>query len=388
MLRGEPKKTRLDRRHHALDAIVLTAMRQSVAKVLIERNDLYQAARLSGNADTPRQFFGSTTGHTHFDLWLRQMERLADLTRNLVEQDRVPVIYPIRLRPQIGRMHDDTGRPLIKKQLGDSFSAQEIKRITDRHVYETLFRELDGKKNAPENPNRTAVDEHGNLLERDDLVTLFDGRCAMIRIGTSGFNLGTIHHARVYAWCKKDKIRFGMIRVFGGEFGRIGFRKPGVDLFQAELPTWSESWRLADRRVLEAIASGEAQYIGWLTDGDELDFGPITQMPGNNSSSFFDHYPETRWTVVGFESSTILNLRPLYLASEGLPKDAAPVVRTVVKDKSWRPVINDVCSVSTLRIIRRTAIGRPRWNPTTSPTPLPTSWAPLKKAKAVLHLGE
>jgi hypothetical protein len=36
-------------------------------------------------------------------------------------------------------------------------------------------------------------------------------------------------------------IQFGMMRVFDGEFGRIGFRKQHVDSFRTELPSWSES---------------------------------------------------------------------------------------------------------------------------------------------------
>jgi len=385
MLRGEPKKTRLDRRHHALDAIVLTSMRQSVARVLVERDDLYQASRLGEGRDTSKEHYGSSFADQQlFHQWLSQMEILADLTKNIIEEDRVPVIYPMRLRPQIGRMHDDTGRALIKKHLADSFSAKEIQRITDRHVYEILFAELQGKKEIPPNPNRTVEDEHGTLIQGDDLVTLFDGGGGMLRIGTSGFNLGTIHHVRVYAWRnKKGVIDFGMIGVYGGEFGRIGFRKPGVDLFMAELPSWSESYRLTDPKVLKAIANGTACYVGWLTKGDELDLRNIEKMPGGDSSSFFDHYPETRWRIAGFDvQGKKLKLRPLYLADEGLDDNTDAVVHTVIKGNGWRPLINDVCSIPTLRIIRRTAIGRPRW---TSKT-LPTSWSPV--GEAILHLGE
>jgi CRISPR-associated endonuclease Csn1 len=352
-------------------------MRQSVAKVLVERDDLHKAAQLDGGTDTSREFFGSSfADQTLFNRWLSNMEILGDLTKKVIEEDRVPVIYPIRLRPQIGRMHDDTGQPLIKKRLSDTFSAKEIQRITDRHVYEMLLAEIQEGKAIPSDPNRTVKDEHRTPIHGDDLVTLFNGNGGMLRVGTSGFNLGTLHHARVYAWRKKDKIHFGMIRVYGGEFGRIGFRKPHVDLFRAELPSWSESWRLADHRVLEAIANGTAHYVGWLTDGDELDFGAITQMPGGNSSSFFDHYPETRWRVAGFMTNKLIRLKPLYLASEGLANDAAVEARKVMQKQGWLPVINDVCSVFTLRVIRRTAIGRPRWRSNT----LPTSWSPLGEA--------
>jgi CRISPR-associated endonuclease Csn1 len=382
MLRGEPKKTHLDHRHHALDAIVLTSMRQSTAKVLVERDDLHQASRLGGGHDTSQEHYGSSFADQQlFRRWLSNMEILSDLTKNLIETDQVPVTYPIRLRPQIGRMHDDTGRPLVKKRLGDTFSAKEIQRITDRHVYEMLFAELKGKKDLAPNPTRAVEDEQGVLVQGDDLVTLFDGGGGMIRVGTSGFNLGTIHHVRVYAWRKKGAIHFGMIGVYGGEFGRIGFRKPHVDLFRAELPPWSESWRLADQKVLEAIASGEAQYIGWLTHGDELDFGPITQMPGGDSSSFFEHYPETRWRLAGFDlQGKKLKLRPLYLAEKGLFEGSEDVVMRVLRGNGWRPLINVICSVTTLHVIRRTALGRPRWHSDV----LPTSWNPHKEAIRLL----
>ncbi|WP_298337559.1 type II CRISPR RNA-guided endonuclease Cas9 [Ferrimicrobium sp.] len=386
MLRGESKKTRLDRRHHALDAIVLTSMRQSVAKVLVERDDLYKASRLGELSDNSREFYGeSFADQTLFRQWLGTMEILSDLTKTLIDEDGLPVIYPLRLRPQIGRMHDDTGRSLLTKQLGDTFSSQEIQRITDRRVYQALFMELDDERAIPEDPNRFAVDEHGVSLGGSDKITLFDGGGGMLRIGTSGFNLGTIHHARVYAWRdRKGNISYGMIRVFGGEFGRIGFRKKGVNLFRAELPSWSESWRLADNRVLAAIASEGAQYIGWLTDGDELDFGSIATMPGKESHEFFTHYPETRWRIAGYDSATNLTLRPLYLAAEGLLGKPDPIIHKVIKGKGWRPVVNDVCAVATLQVIRRTTLGRPRWHSDT----LPTSWSPSKEAIRLLDDGK
>lgn len=385
MLRGESKKTRLDRRHHALDAVVLTSMRQSVARVLVERDDLYQTSRLGKDPDTSREYYGSNfSDQDLFRRWLSNINTLSNLTNKVIEADRVPVIFPIRLRPQIGRVHDDKGRPLLTKQLGDTFSAREIQRVTDRNVYEMLFAELKGGKAVPSDPNRIVVDEQGISLLSNSLVTLFDGGGGMLRVGTSGFNLGTIHHARVYAWLKKDKICYGMIRVFGGEFGRIGFRKPHVNLFQAELPTWSESWRLADHNVLKAIATGDAQYIGWLTDGDELDFGPIEGMPGKESREFFNHYPETRWRIVGYDSATNLTLRPLYLSAEGLTDNSNEIIHRVVKSKGWRPVVSDVCSVSTLKIIRRTALGQPRWHSEV----LPTSWSPHEKTISLLDDGK
>ena len=386
MLRGDAKKTRLDRRHHALDAIALTSLRPSVAKVLVERDDLYQSAATTGDVDRSREHYGmSYAEQTIFRQWLAIVESLGSQTKEMIDADQVPVINPIRLRPQIGRVHKDTGEPLIRKPLGSSFTDEEIRRITDRHVYEMLHTELMAEKGHKEilaNSDRKVTDESGTLLCGNDLVTLFDGNGGMVRIGNSGFDLGGVHHARIYAWEHKGTIRYGMIRVFGGELGRIGFGKRGVDLFRAELPTWSESWRLADSNVTSAINSGKAECIGWITKGDELDFGPIAELPGNDSHAFFDYYPETRWKIAGILTPTKMGLRPLYLSEEGLTGDPALVVRTVIEGVGWRPVINDVFSVPTLRVIRRTALGRPRWKSAT----LPASWSPATEAK--LRFGE
>jgi hypothetical protein len=62
-------------------------------------------------------------------------------------------------------------------------------------------------------------------------------------------------------------------------------------------------------------------------------------------------------------------------------------VKTIIQE-GWRPTINTLFSCPDLVIIRRTALGRPRWNSTEGNSKagnLPISWKPWQRAAEMLE---
>lgn len=380
-LRGETRKVRLDRRHHAIDAVMLTSLTSSVARVLVERDDMRQANKISSDSGyLPDQHFGREPGTQFlFKSWLKRSPQLATLVKQDIDGDRIAVMNPLRLRPEIGAMHEDTVRALVSKPLGAMFSSDEIRRVVDGRIYISLFDELDGRQALEVNADRSIVNEAKKIITSDDSIDLFPLSAAMLAVQSGSVELGSIHHVRIYAWYgRKNKITFGMIRVFGGEFGRIGFRKKGVDILSNALPKWSESWRLAEGRVVDNIEAGHAKQIGWLAAGDELDFVQAKKVPGSGDIRAFGlDYAECRWRIDGFPMKSQLRLRPLYLASEGLEESDGECVKKFVDGRGWWPAIDVVMNAEDLVVVRRTATGRPRWNSIA----LPVSWKPLEEAE-------
>jgi len=189
---------------------------------------------------------------------------------------------------------------------------------------------------------------------------------------------GSVHHSRIYAWRdKKGDIRYGQVRVFAGEFPLIGINN-SHDLFTVSLPWHSQSMLLATPSLLERIRSGEAQEIGWVTTDDELEFDP-TQVVGKGL--FFDAasaLADGRWIISGLVGDAKMSLVPAQLALEGMPETAHPAVRQILNDNRARLAVNEVFNLPELHVIRRTALGRPRW---ATNGHLPSSWRPSQRAE-------
>ena len=170
-----------------------------------------------------------------------------------------------------------------------------------------------------------------------------------------------------------------MIRVFQTDL----LRACHDDLFTVPLPPQSISMRYGEPRVVQALQSGNAQYLGSLVVGDEIemDFSSL-DVDGQIGEylQFFSQFSGgnlawKHWVVDGFFNQTQLRIRPRYLAAEGLAKafsdDVVPDgVQKIVTKQGWLPPVN-TASKTAVRIVRRNTFGEPRLS---SAHHMPCSW--------------
>ena len=165
----------------------------------------------------------------------------------------------------------------------------------------------------------------------------------------------SIHHARFYRVKSGKKDSFYMVRVFVPDLTAAR----GNDLFSLELPSHSLSMRGAPFKLRKALEDGDAAFIGWVTVGDEL-------LLEQGRSLLKDLKPDeedlvvTRWRVGGFEGPGLINLRPVYLAKEGLENVEMQVDVPLLDSKGWRLAVNKMLSSGHVQVIRRDAHGRIR----------------------------
>jgi CRISPR-associated endonuclease Csn1 len=386
-------KSRLDRRHHAVDAAILTTITPRVAQKLMEFRDYAHYVETVKGAytrdDYPKAYevvLNSEQLRSMWANWKKRASSISALLGQALEKNDIAVINPLRLRPKIGAVHKDTIKSVLRKPLGSSFTKAEINRIIDRKIYNTLIAELADGDFVEEDNKRTARDEKGNMIGADTKIEIFSQPNASIFVQQGQADLFYVHHARIYAWHnRRNQLQYGMLRVFGGEFGRIGFMKPNVDIFTAEIPRWSESWRTAETKLQNEIMSGNAKYIGWLVDGDELEFASVDEVPGTGEiKNLLKVLPVSSFRVDGFMSNTKLRLRPLSIASEGLElsgenPEFEKALNSIIKIRGWLPAVQIIMSCDSLKVIRRTYLGKPRWKA----EGLPVSWSLAQRLKDV-----
>ena len=368
------RKDRLDRRHHAVDAAVIAMMRPRIAKTLAERSSLRWSQMLAGEEQTWKQYTGMhPADRSAFESWTNQMERLVELLNVALAKDQVHVTENLRLRLGNGAAHDDTIRPLSQVRLGDGLTPKQVDRAASPALWCALTREpdYDSTTGLPASGHRV-IRVHGRPITSDDTVPVFmkknqdESPFAAIEVRGGFAEIGsTIHHARVYR-IEGRKPTYGMVRVFACDL--LPHRHE--DLFTVALPPQSISMRCADPKVRAAIAEGRAEYLGWLVVGDEIEIDPGNLARGQ-VGEFLHEYPGTqRWRLRGFDSNTVLCLRPSELSGEGLADTASEPIRKVLVKPGWRPSVNALMTHSP-HIIRRDSLGRPRLH---SSRGLPGSW--------------
>ncbi|MDY5584365.1 MAG: HNH endonuclease, partial [Arcanobacterium sp.] len=213
---GGKGKTRLDRRHHAVDALVIALMNDGVAKTLAERISMREAQRARKDVETWQEYRGATNGAKNtYGAWLNAMNRLTELLNSALENDEIPVMQNVRLRLGSGKAHDDKIRKLVRKRLGDAWSMTEIDRASTPQLWTALTRceDFEDGVGLPENSERK-IRVRGEFFEADDTLGLFDTGSAAIAVRGGYAEIGaTIHHARIYRINGK-KPSFAMVRVF------------------------------------------------------------------------------------------------------------------------------------------------------------------------------
>ncbi|OLO43457.1 HNH endonuclease [Actinomyces oris] len=372
------RKDRIDRRHHAVDASVVALMERSAAKTLAERSSLRWAQRLTGQEETWKQYTGATVGaRERFESWRGHMLRLTELFNERLAADEVHVVENLRLRLGSGNAHDDTIRKYATPRLGDGLSVNQIDRASSPALWCALTREedFDAENGLPAREDRF-IQVHGREIKSDDHIQLFSKKkktednskekpfgAIAVRGGYAEIG-STIHHARIYRIEGKKPV-YAMLRVFTHDL--LSHRHG--DLFSAVVPPQSISMRCAEPKLRQAIAEGNATYLGWVVVGDELEIN-VSSFTKDTIGRFLEDYPNTtRWRICGYDTNNKLTLKPRILAAEGLGNPSS-AVSEIVEGKGWRVAINVLAKVQPT-VVRRDALGRPRYS---SRSNLPVSW--------------
>ncbi|MEE1324294.1 MAG: HNH endonuclease [Bifidobacteriaceae bacterium] len=393
---GTQYKTRIDRRHHAVDASVIALMNPSAARILGVRSNLRQAQRLSddqldtADGETPWKEYPtkSTPGYTHYETWLSDMRHLVDLLNDALDHDRIPVVRWQRLSLGNSLVHDATIHQLRKIRLGDAMDDDLIRRASTPALWCALTRLPDyiPGTGLPADPNRS-IQVNGIAYGPQDSIGFFEDDAAQIAINGGSADIGSaIHHARIYrcySLTKKGarKYFYGMVRVFQTDL----LRARNEDLFTYPLPPQSVSMRYASAKVMQAIHEGHAEYLGWLVVGDEIVVPVIGTESTDKHGVFVQFFQDDarinpsiteRWVVSGISTASKIELKPSMLAYEGiekLEKKSGKIVPDAVKllmHKGWI-VETNVLANSNPTVIHRNAFGEPRWM---SRAGLPVSW--------------
>ncbi|MEG0790874.1 MAG: HNH endonuclease [Gordonibacter sp.] len=340
------QKTRLDRRHHAVDAAVIALMRPGVAKTLIEREALRRELRDEGRQAEKgsREDWKAYRGFTHddtvlYDFWRNcQMQRLKDILIEDMHNDRIPIEIPLRLRLGIGQAHKKRIFPLHKKRVGDALSNCAIDRAETPALWMALVNhpDFDRKTGLPEDASRR-IRIHDKWLDATDDIRFMAANekelnqvISAVRMRVRGGYAeigGAIHHVRFYripkynSKGKQTSWIFASLRVL--QIDLVKFKKE--DLFRVTLPLSSISVRSAIAGLRDALYDGRAEYLGWVVVGDEVVVDKSTALFSCEGSQkinkFIKAFPGiTRFTLTGFSTNAKLTLTPRSVASEGIPE--------------------------------------------------------------------
>lgn len=361
---GYRGKTRLDRRHHAMDAAVIALMSDYVAQTLVERDSKRYAEYLEGRGlNLWKEYRGKSAGHQlEYGKWLNKMNRLVGIFNDALINDEIPVMQAVRLRLGNGTAHDATIRKFSKKKLGEAWTRDEIDRASTPQMWIALSRDpnFSDKEGLPEDSERKLRVKNEWFGSEDELDVL-PKKIAAIAVRGGYAEVGnTIHHARLYRIPGKRET-YGMIRVFARDL----VKHADGNLFEAPLGPESISMRDAKPATRDAVLKGDAEYLGWIVPGTELEIdlsGPSFQK--FSIGKMLEDFPGTnRWVIKGFEENSRLTLRPVMLAGEGLASGeynagSAAIIGT--KGKGWRPSIGALTKSNLIRIVHRNVLGEPR----------------------------
>ena len=357
---GGKGKTRFDRRHHAMDALVIAMMNQSVSQTLALRVNMRESQRITGQEETWKNFYGKPgQASERFEKWREGMLRAVELFNIELAKNAIPFHENVRLRVGSSKVHDDTVRKFIHAKLGEALSVAMIDCAETPALWTALTRlpDFDPKDGLPEDLSRE-IYIHSRRITADEQLNFFNSPSACLKVRGGYVEIGSsIHHARVYRIDGK-KTTYSMVRVFATDLVKMTHE----DVFTTPLKPSTISMRTADPKIRKALADGTATQIGWLVEGDELQL-ETDKYSGGLIGEVLAEYPQlTSWRVAGFYGVTQLRLRPYMLAAEGIPSDASESLRKVIEGKGWLPAINALLSSGCVKVVRRNCLGEPRFN--------------------------
>lgn len=358
---GGQGKTRLDRRHHVMDALTIAMMSPGIAQSLALRMNVRQAQRALGQAETWKSFTGASAGASQtWNRWEEAMLVLSDQFNVLLAEDRVPVMQNVRLRVGSSAVHEDTVRPFPAEsrcRVGQAMSVDLIDRASSPQLWTALTRlpDFDPKDGLPEDPTRR-IRVKNQFFSADDEVCFFPTKAGALALNGGYVELGAgFHHARLYRIPGKKPV-FAMLRVYQVDVQRFSRQ----DVFSVDLPLSSISVRACEPKLRQALTNGTAEFVTWFVTGDEL----LLDMSGFTSGAIgelLEDYPnQVRWEIAGFFALSKLRLRPIVLASEGLPETVSKGTTDIISGVGWRPSIDKVFSGGKAQLIRRNALGERR----------------------------
>lgn len=373
---------RLDRRHHAVDALVLTTLRPGVAQRLLKRRAIrtQQEFYKGSTAIDLSKWESEVQNNPIFQDWLERGKALVGLLREAIESDAISVMTPLRLRAR-GQLHKETGRKLEHREIGAAWSDQDIRRIVDQKAYMGMA-ELAEDGNALDEDDKRTLTLNNRTLSANEQLDLFPENRAMMKVGTWAVDMGEIHHARIYAWKDTNgNINYAWLRVWLADLAVCNLLRPRVDIFSEPLPPWSQSWRQASDNLRNAHKEGAAVCLGWVVGGDELEFRAIESVPGRGPiRTFLQSFPERHWVITSLMSANQIRLKPRYIAAEGIDTNVIDETCKTIIERGWQPSVTTIFGSQDLTIVRRTSLGAPRWNH----AHLPVSWSPARRAKDLL----
>lgn len=385
-LRGSRDKSRLDVRHHAIDAAVLTLLTPAIYRVLLTRRNLKWENEISGTRPDWKDYAGASVAEkVLFSRWQQSSLQLAHLIKSSIESNSIPVIRPLRLGRSRGAINQDTVYKLEYRELNGVWDEASIDRVIDSELHLALREQY--RRTRYRKFEITDVEDHDlNLLRHSDSrVAMFDANApsvladrGVLRIGTSN------HHARILTWRSRKGVQIGIQRVFAAEFPQILRESTNKDLFTAPIPECTMSQRDLQPTVRKAVEAGVTTQVGWLVPGDELELS-IDEVSSakNKLSGFLAELPESTWSIAGIKKSNTMVIRPLLLSAEGatadLSFDAVKVLEEGVEvSPAW------LLGLPSTKVIRRTALGRPRWKDDGSG--LPISFSVEERIRAIYQM--
>lgn len=372
---GSFGKTRLDRRHHAVDAAVVSLLSPYVAETLAQKIELRKANNYTGRYPEWREYDGKDIAHkSQYQLWKHKMSALRSLLQVALDEDRIPVFSNKRLRLGNGRAHEETIGKLLKFKVGDEISASTIDRAESEALWCALTRhpDFDSQNGLPANPERT-IRLRDKYLNAQDTIEFFPKAAASIAVRGGYAEIGAaFHHARIYR-INGTKPVYAMLRIYTLDLQKYR----NEDLFSVELLPQTISMRQAEPKLRKALAEGKADYLGWIVIDDEIyvDTSGITTGQLGTVQQLFG--PIKHWKIDGFCNDTKLRLRPSQISAEGIKKlhkldtETLDHLEKILDKTGWRPSVNTLLSLPNATIIRRNALGEPRLS---SRAHLPISW--------------
>ena len=361
---GGKGKTRFDRRHHAMDALVIAMMNQSVSQTLALRVNMRESQRITGQEETWKNFYGKPgQASERFEQWRGGMLRAVELFNIELAKNAIPFHENVRLRVGSSKVHDDTIRKFIHAKLGEALSVAMIDRAETPALWTALTKlpDFDPKEGLPEDPSRE-IHIHGRKITADEELNFFNSPSACLKVRGGYVEIGSsIHHARVYRIDGK-KTTYAMVRVFATDLVKMTHE----DVFTTPLKASTISMRTASPRIRAALADGSATQIGWLVEGDELQIETDKYTSGL-ISTVLQRYPQlTSWRVAGFMTIEQLRLKPYLLSKEGFSEDVDEALEKVIERPGWTPAINMLLSSGDVVVVRRNCLGELRLNETSS----------------------
>ncbi len=363
---GLIEKSRIDRRHHAIDAAVASMLNPSVAMTLSIREQMRDAALLTGRDNGWKTYQGEPGSERarKFAEWVHAMDRLAQLIREKLDEDDVPVVQPLRMSASHGQLHEAGRDAHISKCLGEEWTAQEISRVVDKSVYRYLVDGLGTAKKLPTNPARAAQLTSGKWLSADDPVYLFkgakDARIPLPR--NSSAKLGaTIHHGRLY---RVPNGNVELLRIWAADLYELP-DKEGADLLNQPVDPYSRAVQRNSRAPLRrALLARTAEHVVSLVPGDEI-YIDAKDWIGNTTDfgRFMAEHPEQHWEINRMPEDRLIGLRPLVLAAEGLQSTTGQELSEKNDDFSkalqdgFRVSVSTLVAVPGTRLVRRNSLG-------------------------------